>query len=385
MSKTYEFDKTLRKKDLIRLLSNENSFDMQVFENFNGNEFSKSDELVIMPGLYPIFELLIPNTTWTKKDYDKKYSDISLIAIAPDAKEKNQLTLKVDGIEHTFITTSDAIGQLFEDMKMGSYAKFLTEDNQHFKLLLHNFEYWFKDKMQDKKVLIRTVKEDGDYIARCFASTIYKPIDNHIVLYLAVWALIKFKVTFRLIKPKISHSNMKLEFLSEGKTKIDGVGNLSYGFTVINSESKASQVEFHPICTLTNTDGTTIDLIIDKPATIQHKGKNTDNIINGLKSLNNINDHLRRTIKMINLVKNEKISEALVYRIQLDIEQISKTAFNKFQKEYAEISSNNTLNLLQFFGRLNKMSIDDDEKELKIKYLFWKTLKREAEKKGKVE
>lgn len=378
MLKADNFDELIYKKDLVKLLDKDNKFDMQIFDSFDGNKFSKSNEYFNMHGLRPILELLIPNNNWTKKDYIRKYSDLSLQTTIPDEKNKNQLVLTVSDIEHSFITTNDSLGQLFEEMKMASYAKFMADDTQHLDLLKHNFHYWFEDKMSDKDIMIRTVKENSNYIARCFASTQYRAIDNHIVLYLAVWALLKLGVTFRLINPKVLHSYMKLDFLSEQETILEDIGKLSYGFTVINSESKNHQVEFHPICTLENTDGTVIDLIMDKPVTLKHQGRNAFSIIERLKLLNNIHDHLQRTIKLITFVKNQKVDEFLAYRIQRDIEQISKSAFKKFEKQYAEISSDNTLSLLQFFGRLNNISMEDHEKELQIRYLFWKTLKMKA-------
>lgn len=47
-------------------------FEQAVFNHFDGERYSASDEFMKVNGIKKIFELLIPKTTWTKEDFTKK-------------------------------------------------------------------------------------------------------------------------------------------------------------------------------------------------------------------------------------------------------------------------------------------------------------------------
>jgi hypothetical protein len=365
----------VKKKELISLLDNGLEFEQAIFNEFSGEEFSSSNELIKVEGIRDIFELLIPKTTWTKLDYERVWSNISIEGTVKDA-QSSQLIIGISDEINTFRTTTDSIAQLFTPMKMNQYASYLLEDQQdHLDLLLHNFDYWFKNQQPEEPILIRTVIENGIYIARCFATPKYKPIDNHVLLYLSLWALNDLGMQFRLATRRIDHSSMKLDFMAEEDIIISGIGKLNYGFTVINSESKEKTVGFYPTFELINNDGTTATIIVDKPITIVHRGNSIKPIVQKLSEINEIKHHLQWVLEIIHLASKAKIDDVLAYRIQQSISQIiGSKEFSKFADKYAEISANNTFNLLQFFGRLNEISVPDEDKYIKIRVLFWKYL-----------
>lgn len=87
-------------------------------------------------------KLLIPRATWTKQDCIIKFGDLNLSGVEKDSKKDAQLLLGVEGIDDTFITTSEAVSQLFAECSMGAYASFLLQDpDEHVALLKHNFNY----------------------------------------------------------------------------------------------------------------------------------------------------------------------------------------------------------------------------------------------------
>ncbi|GIP57895.1 hypothetical protein [Paenibacillus woosongensis] len=364
------------KRELVQLLDMELDFDQAVFKNFSGEDFSSSDEYLSISGIKKIVELLIPKTTWTKEDFTRKNSEISISGTETDKSGNTQLIISLDDVTHSFTTTSDAVSQLFTPFKMNQYAKFLLENSdEHLELLLENFGYWFKVTHPDDPVLIRTVIEDGNRIVRCFATPSYRPIDNHALLYIAVWALEKLPTTFRLILSRIDHSSMKLEFVSEEEISLDGIGKLSYGFTLVNSESKEKTVGFYPTFDLINMDGTSTTLIMDKPITIVHRGRSLNPIIERLQEVNDIRHHLDWVIEVIKIANKAKIDDVFAFKVQQAIIKIvGVREFEKFSNKFTEISSNNTFNLLQFFGRLNEMNVSDEDEAIKVKVMFWKFL-----------
>ncbi|MEV2341587.1 hypothetical protein ABNC55_21305 [Paenibacillus larvae] len=373
-------DKTVvSRSDLVMLLDKEKEFEKDIFEHFSGVEYSESKETLNTVGIKKIFETLIPTVTWTKEDFIKKSKEISITGTEKEETDSTQLIISLDGVENTFITTSDASDQLFTPIRMTQYANFLIKDPDHFSLLLSNFEYWFKIKKPDDEILVRTVIEDGKRIIRCFATPLYRPIDNHVLLYIALWALEKLKVKFRLSLSRIDHSSMKLDFVSEENKNLEGIGTLGYGFTVVNSESKEKTASFYPTFELTNIDGTSATLIMDKPISIVHRGKHSKSILNKLKEIHNIHKHVDWVIQVIKIAQKSKIDDTFAFKVQREIiKVIGNPKFERNFTKFTKISSNNTLNLLQFFGRLSELDVCDEEQEIKIKTMFWKLLRDET-------
>lgn len=371
----------LKKKELIQLLDRGNEIDQLVFDSVDGEEYAFSDEVIQIEGLREPFEQLIPKTTWTKIDFPLNYSQLSLLGTQQDNEGKAQLLIGVDDIEHSFITTTEAVYQLFEPVSMGTYANFLLDDpNEHYNLLEHNFQYWFGEKIAKSTVLLRTVQENGQYIARCFASQRYQQIDNHILLYCTAWALNKLKFNFKLTSQKITHSRMRLNFQSDEVYEINGVGTLSYGFSVVNSVSKAHAVEFLPTCNIINKDGTSVPVVLDKTIKIRHLGKEIKPIVEKILELGQLPTHVERAIDTIQFVKEKKIDSLLAYKIQQSlIEIVGKKSFKKYQEKYTKVSSENTYSLLEFFGRLDEIPVDDDDKQLLIESMFWSIIQSVAE------
>lgn len=370
-------DNILKKSDLIKLLNKGEAFEQAVFDNFSGEEYAHSNENLNTVGVKKIFELLIPSVTWTKEDFIKKSREISISGTENDKEGNTQLIISLEGVKDTFTTTSEAVGQLFTPVKMNQYAKFLLEDSQHFSLLLTNFDYWFKNTSADDPVLIRTVVEEGRRIARCFATPSYRPIDNHVLLYIALWALEQLNIRFRLALSRIDHSSMKLDFVSEDDVVINGIGSLTYGFTLVNSESKEKTVGFFPTFELTNLDGTSATLIMDKPISIVHRGKSLTPIIEKLREINDIRHHLDWVVEVIKIAHKSKIDDIFAFKVQQAIIKIvGVREFERFAPKFTEISSNNSFNLLQFFGRLNEMDVSDEDQAIKVKVMFWKFLEK---------
>ncbi|MGN9169481.1 hypothetical protein ACTNAS_15815 [Paenibacillus polymyxa] len=367
----------VKKSDLIKLLDTELEFDQAIFNNFSGEEYASSDDYICTSNIKGIFDLLIPKTTWTKEDYNKQNDEISIAGTETDENGNTQLIIGLKDIKDTFITTSEAVGHLFTPIKMNHYAKFLLEGSgEHLDLLLYNFEYWFKKINPQERLLVRTVIEDGKRIIRCFATPTYKPIDNHVLLYIALWALEQLDASFRMTLPRVDHSSMKLSFVSDEEMNLNGIGKLSYGFTIINGEDKSKTVGIHPTFDLVNNDGSSTTLIIDKPISIVHRGKNVTPIIRNLEEIKDIRNHLDWVISVIKIAHKSKIDDVFAFKIQQEIIKIiGPKQFSRFAEKYYEISSNNAFNLLQFFGRLNEISVSDENDQIKVKVLFWKYLK----------
>lgn len=367
----------VRKSEIIQLLDKNTELEDEIFNAFSGEEFANSSEELRISNLRDVFELLIPKTTWIKEDYVKQNKDLSIVGVREDKNGEPQLIISLDGVNNTFITTSEAVGHLFVNYRMNHYAKYmLSAHDEHLDQLLINFEYWFKEKCPDDNILVRTVIEDGTPIVRCFATPAYKPIDNHVLLYISLWALEQLPTKFHLALSRIDHSSMKLDFVSEEDIEIKGIGTLSYGFTLVNGEDKSKTVGFHPTFDLVNLDGTSTTLVLDKPVKIVHRGKSLEPIMRSLDELKDIRTHIDWVIGVIRVAHTAKIDDVFAYKIQQEIIKIiGPTRFNKFAPKFNEISSNNAYNLLQFFGRLNEIDVPDEDEAIKIKVLFWKFMR----------
>ncbi|GGG19651.1 hypothetical protein [Paenibacillus aceti] len=372
--------KNLTKKELIRLLDKGNPIDEKVFEQVDGEAFASSNDELNIAQIRETYNLLVPKTTWTKVDYVIKFKQLLLEGTTQDSNGDGQLLLNLDGItDKNYTTTSDAISQLFQDINMSPYAKHLLKDTDtHYNLIQHNYNYWFGENglLSENNVLVRTVIEHNQPIIRCFATPRYQQIDNHILLYCTIWALDKLKFNFTLTSQKLDHSNMELNFLSNEYFELDGVGKLSYGFKVRNSESKIHTVEIHPTCNVTNKDGSSVPLILDKTIKIKHMGSEITPAIQKILELEYLPEHIKNVKSTILAIKTKKIDQFLAYKIQQElIRIIGKTAFKKYQDKYFEVSSNNTYSLLQFFGKLGDLPVENDEKKLMVESMFWSVIK----------
>lgn len=372
-------DKYLRKNEIIELLDRGSEIDQRVFEAVDGEAFAASKSYIEIGGLVNPVKLLIPRTTWTKQDYIIKFGHLSFLGTQQDSKGDTQLLLGVQGVNETFITTSEAVSQLFAECSMGAYASFLLKDpDVHGALLEHNFNYWFQEKLAEEKALLRTVVENGQRIARCFASAeMYQQIDNHILLYCTVWALDKLGFKFNLTSQDIRHSRMTLKFISEEVFEIPGVGTVSYGFTVRNSEAKIHAVELLPTCHVQNEDGTSLPIVLDKVIKIRHFGRDIGPVIGRMLELGKLPEHVQNAVEVITLLRTQKVDDLLVYRIRRElVDIIGEKAFKKYKDKYTNVLSNNTYNLLQFFGRLNEIPVEDEEKKLAVESMFWSFMQR---------
>ncbi|WP_308722486.1 hypothetical protein [Paenibacillus polysaccharolyticus] len=371
------------KNEIIQLLDKNTELEDEIFDNFSGEDFANSTEPLRVSKIRDVFELLIPKTTWTKEDYVKQNRDLSIEGVKKDKNGEPQLIISIDGVRHTFITTSEAVNHLFVNYKMNHYAKFMLSDqDEHFDQILSNFEYWFKEQYPEEDILVRTVIEDGNYIIRCFATPKYRPIDNHVLLYMSLWALDQLPTTFYLALQRIDHSRMTLHFVSDEAIEIKGIGTLSYGFTLVNGEDKSKVVGFHPTFDLVNLDGTATTLVLDKPVRIVHRGKSLEPIMRSLDELKDIRSHVEWVTGVIRVAHNAKIDDVFAYKIQQEIIKIiGQAQFSKFSQKFNEISSNNAYNLLQFFGRLNEMDVPDEDEAIKIKVLFWRFMEEHTKKK----
>lgn len=359
------------KNELIRLLDRGNQIDDDVYDAFDGEKFAFTKEPIRIKGLRPVFTELIPKTVWYKQDFVTTFSNLEIVGF----DEKGRLLVGIDGEKNSFSATSEAVNQLFYSMKMGTYANYLI-DQGLLPILKTNFEYWFKEKTPDQKILVRTVVEGNERIARCFATPFYQPIDNHIVLYVTAWALDRSGFSFKVTNYRLQHSKMKIQFLSEESLKIPNAGEVFFGFTVVNSETKETTVEFHPICRVYNLDGTYTTLVVAKHISISHRGKSVEPIVRKLAQVSNLRQYADQAAMVVKLAKEEKINEILAYRIQMSLRNIvGTTIFDKYAEKYSQLASMDTFNLLEFFGRLHDIPVEDDEKELEIQRLFWKTLR----------
>lgn len=370
----------VKKNELIQLLERGTEIDEVVFESVSGEEFAVSNQPIEVVGLREPFNLLIPKATWTKKDYIVTYNELSLIGTEVDKEGQGQLLIKIKDIDDiNFVTTSDAVSQLFAIVNMSAYAKFLLDQpSKHFQLLLENYEYWFKNELAKEKVMVRTVVENGKWIIRCFASPMYQQVDNHVLLYCTAWALDKLKFNFTLTAQKIQHSHMRLNFVSEDVFELPSVGTLSYGFSVINSEAKTHTVEFLPTCLIKNEDGTSVPIILDKVISIRHYGKDIAKILPKILELGKLPEHVEQAIGVITLLKTQKVDRLLAYKIRSElIKVVGIKAFRKSEEKYNKVLTNNTYNLMQFFGRLNEIPVENEDRRLDLESMFWSVMQEQ--------
>lgn len=374
----------ISKNEIVQLLDRGSELDEAVFSKVDGEKFSSSKELIKIKDLESSVQTLIPNNIWEKSDYIIKYEDIELSGTMLDKKGKRVLLVSIKNMNETFMVTNEAVSQLFSLIDMSSYAKFILdqqladEEYKHFELLKQNYNYWFKGELAAKDVMIRTVKENGDFIIRCFASPSYQKIDNNVLLYCTVWTLDKLKYNFRLSSQSIDHSYMKLNFLSDDVLIIPDLGTLSYGFTIINSEAKTHTVEILPTCIIENTNGVKLPIILDKIIKIKHYGKDIDRVMEKIQNLSKLPEHVAHVMETINILKKKKVNDLLLYKIRLSlINVIGNTAFRKNKDAYDKVLSSNTLNLIQLLANVNKIELSNEDKRIELESMFWSMMNQE--------
>ncbi|MBU5228267.1 hypothetical protein KQI36_16670 [Clostridium senegalense] len=260
--------------------------------------------------------------------------------------------------------------QFFEELfDMGKYEKFCFENNLQ-DVINENIVKLF-EKFKETKKQYRLIEQNEKWYLRGITSIKYNNYDNNIAIYITMLLLSKLSIDRNIgISVKsayISDSDIKVFFEQDNYKKVDGVGNVYFGVLLTNGEIRNSQFSLEVYYRIEdeNLSFTAIPELKDSIFSINHTLR-VDWLITKVQKIDELINIENSMLKYIKAIKDIKVlSENVLYNLMLKITQsrilISETKEN-FKNIYDKNLINNSMTLLQVFDKVDKITIDIDEK-----------------------
>lgn len=284
--------------------------------------------------------------------------------------EKNEIILNFVDDELVASGIYNFTYQFFEELfDMGKYEEFCFKNNLQ-DVINENIVKLF-EKFKETKKQYRLIEQNQKWYLRGITSIKYNNYDNNIAIYITMLLLSKLSIDRKMgISVKsayISDSDIKVFFEQDNYKKVDGVGNVYFGVLLTNGEIRNSQfsLEVYYRIEAKNLSFTAIPELKDSIFSINHT-LGIDLLITKVQKIDeliNIENSMLTYIKSIKDIK--EVSENILYNLMLKITQsrilISETKEN-FKNIYDKNLINNSMTLLQVFDKVDKITIDIDEK-----------------------
>ncbi|MGJ0848333.1 hypothetical protein ACR77J_16705 [Tissierella praeacuta] len=242
-----------------------------------------------------------------------------------------------------------------------------------------------RDKEKEKQFRLLRDKNDELRI-RGITSTLYKNYDNNIVLYLSLLALHKYAkkedIFYYVDRANISDSSLYIFFEQEKSIKIPKIGDIYFGLAVSNGEIRNKTFKAEVRYKIVNPKNkTSFSAIFTTPVFSIVHNMSLPKIESNLENLFKLDEHEKSVINFIEKLQNiEILTEDSIYFLISDLlekisdcSDISKKTRDEFKKEEVDIMLRGTLTLVEFFGKLNTIVTDMDEK-IFIERIFHKVI-----------
>ncbi|MHC5546764.1 hypothetical protein [Bacillus subtilis] len=297
----------------------------------------------------------------------------------PNNKEDN---LKATGV-YEFTTTF--LDQLFE---INKYIRFCLK-NGYRDPIRENLEY-LMEKKQDVEKQYRLIEKNNKWYIRSLTSTRYNNYDNHIAIYLVLWAFHRYAVNggdpYTFTEGYLSDSEIRLYFETAKTIKIEGFGELHFGALISNSEIGEKKFSLELSYRITDFEKkyyfNALPSLKDSIFQIQH-GAKISTLTKRLESLNSIENTHKDMIKFIrNIGEIKKLSADSLYllykKMTNNTRQLSTSTKNNFKELYNENIINNTMTIIEVFDRTKEITTDIDER-IQIERIYHEVLKEITE------
>lgn len=304
-------------------------------------------------------DMLIPVEDIVLQGFDDK----NLILSFKD-KESEEIVFTATGI---YSFTNDFLDQLFSLDKFASYCFKNNEKD----LISETIEYLLENtsnKIKQYRFIDGSGVHKDKLFLRAVTSKSYKNYDNNEVLYLALNAMHRYsKKTANKVYIEnaiITDSSLDMTMKVENRIPIGKDYSVEIGVNVSNSEIKEGAVLFEFIYTIFDKNGNSSTAIGDSVVKIQHNNV-SKTVKERLAHLNELDKHSENVLKGINATKlAKKLNEDELYVI---FEKFSKSktlsagAKTKLSNLQRDEIVNNTLTIIELFGKLEQLetTIDD--------------------------
>lgn len=304
-------------------------------------------------------DMLIPVEDIVLQGFDDK----NLILSFKD-KESEEIVFTATGI---YSFTNDFLDQLFSLDKFASYCFKNNEKD----LIRETIEYLLENtsnKIKQYRFIDGSGVHKDKLFLRAVTSKSYKNYDNNEVLYLALNAMHRYsKKTANKVYIEnaiITDSSLDMTMKVENRIPIGKDYSAEIGVNVSNSEIKEGAVLFEFIYTIFDKNGNSSTAIGDSVVKIQHNNV-SKTVKERLAHLNELDKHSENVLEGINATKlAKKLNEDELYVI---FEKFSKSktlsagAKTKLSNLQRDEIVNNTLTIIELFGKLEQLetTIDD--------------------------
>ncbi|WP_202710608.1 hypothetical protein [Sporosalibacterium faouarense] len=365
-----EIDKKKAKLHDLRHFVRDRELDKAIKEKFPLHDFGKLTDDIDIKGTKDLLDLF-DEIDDKKYDILETLENIEYIGVSHDSEIIIKFSDDIKGVG-VYNFTFDFFEELFD---MGKYAKFCIKNGLN-DLLKENLLKLLEEFKTIEKQFRLLDKNDTTYI-RAITSTRYNNYDNHLAIYLILLSLHKLvseeKISIYVKEAHISDSALRIIFEQEEPIRVEGVGQVYFGFLVSNGEIRDSKFTFEMRYRIIDGDNdkgisfAAIPNLEEAVFNIQHS-TGVDNVISKLNNINNIHNIKYSMLEYIEGIKKvNKLSDNIIYLMRNKI-KYSKLKDLKYETKdnfnilYEKNMINNTMTLIEGFGKINEITTDVEER-----------------------
>lgn len=351
VEKALEFEKSVIKDDVVLTLEDTN------FKNFCSPTEDQGEKI-------SEFEMEIPGKS------DKNLEVESLYTVKADYNDLLEIKSLYDACSHHNTSyTSDVMAKLRDS--------YLTTYSRNKEIL---------GSLEEKKKKYRLIKFNGKTYVRALVGQNYKDYNNLVALYLGLYTFDSIarenNQNFEVEHINYTDSEFKISF-SRTKASEKDVEDVFLGIDLYNNELGKGSIIL-AISYYLKHNGQMIHLNPSDEHKIEHRVLSIphkinvetalDKVTSGVKDMKEFEDNL---IEISTKIKNNKLTDQFVDNIISKLvsersKKVTESSKAKIKKLRESISM--TIGIANFFGKLNDLDIEFEEKEY-VNYLCYKALK----------
>lgn len=363
---------TRKLKYLKTLIDKSKELDRSILEKYPISYFGNENEDLRISGVKILIEGF-DEIDSGKMDIMAQYKNIEYVEI----NNKKQIVLQFQCEDETVQAHSiySFFDEFFNVFEVTKYISYCMEKN-YTSIIEKNIEWLLSFNADNEEKQYRLLKDtDGTWGVRGVTSKKYKNYDNSIVLYLSLLMLHKYSVEknkfYHINFSSITDSSIYIFFEQDEPVDVPNVGKVYMGLAISNGEIRNSEFKAELRYRIENPqNNVSISAIFNNPIFSIRHNMNVQTIDTQLEKLFNLEELESNMMSFVEkLNTSEDLSEDSMYYLISDLlekigdcSDISKKTKDEFKKIEVEKMIQGTFTLISFFGKLNMISTDVDEK-----------------------
>lgn len=373
-------DEAEKLKELKCFINEDKNIDNKIKDQFPINYFGEPNELLRVKGSKGFLKRY--EKLYDKKiDFIEKFENIKFEGI----NDKKNIILSFPKQDIIAYGMYNFFSDFLSPFQLTKFVNFCIEKGYD-DLISHNIEQILARQRNTEKQFRLLKDESENWGIRGMTSDRYNNYDNNIVIYLSLLSLHKFSKEknkyYSVDFAYISDSYLYIFFEQESPLNIVGVGSVYLGLSVSNGEIRNNKFKVELRYRIEANEGQkSFAAIFSNPVFDIIHNMNVSTIELQLERLSKLEEYEDSVLQFIGSIYSTDIltEDAMYFMISAllekvdDCSDISKKTKNEFKKMETNVLIANTISLIDFFGKLNTIPTDINER-IFIERIFHKVI-----------